>query len=134
MAVKWTGIFLVIFSAGGFGVWSAMEWKGRLRLLELLRQMIYFLKGEITYSHAPIAEALERVGKRTHGPLGELFTGVAQNICNQEGESLQEIWQSERTVQALYQPWLHGRHAFGDCDVLVNIVRGKVEESEWVLI
>jgi len=99
VAVKWTGILLVLFSAGGFGVWSAMEWKGRLRLLELLRQMIYFLKGEITYSHAPIAEALERVGKRTYGPLGELFTGVAQSICSQEGESLQEIWR--RAIKGL---------------------------------
>lgn len=92
MTVKWIGVVMVLFSAGGFGIWSAMEWKRRLRLLELLRQMVYFLKGEITYSHAPLAEALERVGRRTQGPLGELFTGVALGICSQEGESLQEIW------------------------------------------
>ena len=64
MALKWIGSMLVLFSAGGFGIWSAMQWRERLRLLEKLRQMIYFLKGEITYSHAPLAEALERVGKR----------------------------------------------------------------------
>lgn len=85
----------MLFSAGGLGIWSAMEWKGRLKLLELLRQMIYFLKGEITYSHAPLAEALERVGRRTQGPLGALFTGVAERICSQEGESLQDIWSGE---------------------------------------
>ena len=48
-AFKWTGAILVLFSAGGLGIWSAMQWKGRLRMLETLRQMIYFLKGEITY-------------------------------------------------------------------------------------
>ena len=69
-AFKWTGAILVLFSAGGLGIWSAMQWKGRLRMLETLRQMIYFLKGEITYSRAPLAEALERVGKREPGPLG----------------------------------------------------------------
>ena len=79
-----------LFSAGGFGIWSAMQWRERLRLLEKLRQMIYFLKGEITYSHAPLAEALERVGKREAGPLGQLFTAAAEGICRQEGESLQE--------------------------------------------
>ena len=57
-AFKWTGAVLVLFSAGGLGIWSAMQWKGRLRMLETLRQMIYFLKGEITYSRAPLAECL----------------------------------------------------------------------------
>lgn len=92
MTVKWIGVLLVLFSAGGFGIWSAMEWKGRLKLLEQLRQMIYFLKGEITYSHAPLAEALERVGRRTQGPLGDLFANAATGIYRQEGEGLQEIW------------------------------------------
>ena len=95
MAFKWLGAVLVLFSASGFGIWSAMEWKSRLRLLEKLRQMIYFLKGEITYSHAPLAEALERVGKREAGPMGILFTAAAAGICMQEGESLQEIWHRE---------------------------------------
>ena len=94
MALKWIGSMLVLFSAGGFGIWSAMQWRERLRLLEKLRQMIYFLKGEITYSHAPLAEALERVGKREAGPLGQLFTAAAEGLCRQEGESLQEIWQA----------------------------------------
>ena len=53
--MKWIGSMLVLFAAGGFGIWSAMQWRERLRLLEKLRQMIYFLKGEITYSHAPLA-------------------------------------------------------------------------------
>ena len=102
MAFKWLGSLLVLFAAGGFGVWSAMQWRERLRLLEKLRQMIYFLKGEITYSHAPLAEGLERVGKRDPGPLGPLFTSAAEGICRQEGESLQEIWRRE--VQALSSP------------------------------
>ena len=94
-AFKWTGAILVLFSAGGLGIWSAMQWKGRLRMLETLRQMIYFLKGEITYSRAPLAEALERVGKREPGPLGGLFEAAAEGIYMQEGESLQEIWRRQ---------------------------------------
>lgn len=95
MAVKWVGVILVLFSSGGFGIWSAMRWKARLKMLEKLRQMIYFLKGEITYSHAPLPEALERVGKRENGALGCLFTMAAEGICLQEGESFQEIWNRE---------------------------------------
>lgn len=95
MAFKWIGSLIILFAAGGFGIWSAAQWRERLRLLEKLRQMIYFLKGEITYSHAPLAEGLERVGKREGGPLGTLFTSAAEGICRQEGESLQEIWRKE---------------------------------------
>lgn len=102
MALKWMGSLLVMLGAGGFGIWSALQWRERLRLLEKLRQMIYFLKGEITYSHAPLAEGLERVGKRENGPLGRLFTSAAQGICRQEGESFQEIWRRE--VEALSSP------------------------------
>lgn len=104
MALKWIGSLLVLFAAGGFGIWSAGQWRERLRLLEMLRQMIYFLKGEITYSHAPLAEGLERVGKRESSPLGRLFTAAAEGICRQEGESLQEIWRRE--VEVLSSPAL----------------------------
>ena len=40
-AFKWTGAILVLFSAGGLGIWSAMQWKGRLRMLEILRPVSY---------------------------------------------------------------------------------------------
>lgn len=93
--MKWTGAVLILISAPGLGMWLAARWKGRLSQLEKLRQMIYFLKGEITYSHAPLAEALERVGRRSGGVLGGMFVRAAQRICAQEGESLQEIWQQE---------------------------------------
>lgn len=95
MMFKCLGAALVLISAPGLGLWLAGQWKERLRQLEKLRQMIYFLKGEITYSHAPLAEALERVGRRSGGPAGQLFIRAAGRICCQEGESLQEIWDQE---------------------------------------
>lgn len=83
-AFKWTGAILVLFSAGGLGIWSAMQWKGRLRMLETLRQMIYFLKGEITYSRAPLAEALYQA---------EFF-----QLLNTDPERLQHLtWENLKT-------------------------------------
>lgn len=92
MICKWAGAVLVLFSGTGMGVWLAWQWKGRLRVLETLRRMVYFLKGEIVYSHAPLEEALERVGKREAGFLGALFTAASQGIHSRQGESFQEIW------------------------------------------
>ncbi len=60
MVIKWAGIGLVLFSGTGWGMWMAWRWRARLEALETLRQMIFGLKGEITYSRAPLEEALER--------------------------------------------------------------------------
>ena len=100
MLLKYLGAALILISAPGLGMYLAGQWKERLRLLEKLRQMIYFLKGEITYSHAPLAEALERVGRRSGGPLGDMFVRASERICTQEGESLQEIWSGETRTMA----------------------------------
>ena len=93
--MKWIGMFLVVISSSGLGFWMAGRWQERLKQMEHLRQLIYFLKGEIVYSHAPLAEALERVGKRGGGLLGDFFERVSRRILIQEGESLREIWNSE---------------------------------------
>lgn len=67
MFFKWTGGLLILFAGSGMGVWLAWGYKKRLQTLETLRRMVYCLKGEIVYSHAPLEEAFElhrKAGKR----------------------------------------------------------------------
>lgn len=87
MFLKWTGGLLILFAGSGMGVWLAWGYKKRLSTLENLRRMIYCLKGEIVYSHAPLEEAFERIGKREKGVLGELFTQTAEKIGCHNGET-----------------------------------------------
>ena len=95
MILKAAGALLILGAAAGLGWWTAGQFKGRLCQLEQLRQLIYFLKGEITYSQAPLPEALERAGERGSGPLGRLFSRTAQEILERRGDSLDEIWASQ---------------------------------------
>lgn len=88
MFLKWTGGLLILFAGSGMGVWLAWGYKKRLSTLENLRRMIYCLKGEIVYSHAPLEEAFERIGKREKGVLGELFTQTAEKIGCHNGENI----------------------------------------------
>ena len=88
MFLKWTGGLLILFAGSGMGVWLAWGYKKRLGTLENLRRMIYCLKGEIVYSHAPLEEAFERIGKREKGVLGELFTQTAEKIGCHNGKTL----------------------------------------------
>ena len=64
MMGKWAGAVCILCASWGMGVWLAAQWKGRLKALEELRRMVYFLKGEITYGHEVLEEALRRVGRR----------------------------------------------------------------------
>ena len=97
MIGKWIGAALILFASWGLGCWLALRWKGRLRALEELRRMVYFLKGEITYGHAALDEAMLRVGKREGGALGQIFAQAAEENAGRGGESLGEIW--ERAVE-----------------------------------
>ena len=73
----------------------AWRWRARLEALETLRQMIFGLKGEITYSRAPLEEALQRVGRRENGFLGRLFTGAAREIAASREETFSKIWEKQ---------------------------------------
>ena len=92
MMGKWAGAVCILCASWGMGVWLAAQWKGRLKALEELRRMVYFLKGEITYGHEVLEEALRRVGRRAGSPLGRIFESAAEGIAGRQGESFAGIW------------------------------------------
>ena len=61
--------------------------------------MVYCLKGEIVYSHAPLEEAFERIGRREKGIPGELFIQTAERIGSRTGENFAKIW--EKTIEEM---------------------------------
>lgn len=90
-----TGAALVIISCSGMGFYMADQWREHLKTVEILKKMIYLLKGEIVYGNSPLAEALESTGKKGGGALGELFLKVSERLQNQEGEVFYAIWKEE---------------------------------------
>lgn len=95
MAGKTVGAAVIILSAAGFGKSLVNQYNSRLRTLEQLRQMIYFLKGEMIYSQAHLAEALERVGKRSRSIPGKVFLAAAKRVEERDGAAFDVIWASE---------------------------------------
>ena len=78
--IKCLGAALVVISGCGLGLQLAGQWRGRLALLEQLRKMIHLLKGEIVYANSTLEEALCRVGSRTDGGLGKMFSSAGEEI------------------------------------------------------
>ena len=83
--MKGLGAGLVLLGTAGFGWHMAGLWKQRLELLLSLRQLVYFLKGEILYSHATLAEGLSHAGKKGGGPFGDLFEEAAGRLNLRDG-------------------------------------------------
>ena len=93
--LKTTGAVMMVMGSSGYGAWMAGNYRNRLSLLEQLRQMIFLLKGQITYANAPLPEAFEAVGKRTKGMLADLFMRVSERMEDQQGEPFCQIWKEE---------------------------------------
>ena len=93
--MKGLGAGLVLLGTAGFGWHMAGLWKQRLELLLSLRQLVYFLKGEILYSHATLAEGLSHAGKKGGGPFGDLFEEAAGRLNLRDGAVFSQIWKVE---------------------------------------
>ena len=93
--MKAVGAVCLILGASWFGWHLASLWKQRLALLGSLRQLVYFLKGEILYSHATLAEGLSQAGRKGGGPFGELFLEAARRLEQRDGTPFSQIWQEE---------------------------------------
>lgn len=92
---KAAGCVLVVSGASGYGFWMASNYKERLSFLEQLRQTFFLLKGQILYANATLPEAFDVVGRRTEGPVSELFLQVAERMDRQQGEPFCQIWKEE---------------------------------------
>ena len=100
--MKHIGILMMAgaLTAGGF--WAAGQWKEKLELLLLFRQMMFYLKGQILYANATLPEALQEVGERyAEGRSGFLkepgafFLRVAGRLEDQGDVPFPVIWREE---------------------------------------
>lgn len=95
MIFKIIGSICILTACSGLGFNMAKQWTKHLETLETLRKMILLLKSEILYSNAPLAEALEIVGTKSPGILGDFFIGVSDRIKRQDGELFYTMWKQE---------------------------------------
>ncbi len=100
--MKYVGILIMAGAVIGGGFLAADRWKERLKVLLLLRQMIFYLKGQILYSNATLPEALSEVGNRfadgregAEKEPGLFFLRVFRRMEEKSGTPLFTIWKEE---------------------------------------
>ena len=90
--IRLIGVFLLIGSCIGIGLWTGKKEQMRMQqLVELIRSMDY-LKGEISFARTTLPEAMEHLSGRLLFPFDQLFLGLGQDLKKYPGSGFGEIF------------------------------------------
>ena len=103
--LKAAGALLVILSCTAMGYGKSLNYSKRLRELEEIQKMVYFLLGEITYRREALPEAMVRVADKVRPPLSKFLREVSKAAKEYQGERFSRIFSLLRTV-----PWFSSRY------------------------
>ena len=95
VVLKWIGAVMVIGSSGTLGFYCSGRIRKRLSQLRTVRQVLYMLKGEISYSASTLPEAFSHISRKTPQPFREFLERVSGRLKALEGENLERVWQQE---------------------------------------
>ena len=90
--LKATGALLVILSCTAMGYGKSLNYSKRLRELEEIQKMVYFLLGEITYRREALPEAMVRVADKVRPPLSKFLREVSKAAKEYQGERFSRIF------------------------------------------
>ena len=90
--LKLLGSTLVIAASTYGGFLIAKSYLDRPKQLRILIQGLQMLETEIIYSSRPLHLAMELIGKRIPGIVGQLFLEMGKNLQQMDGESTFECW------------------------------------------
>ncbi|TCS84024.1 stage III sporulation protein SpoIIIAB [Tepidibacillus fermentans] len=95
--LKLIGATLIIAASTYGGLVVARSYHERPKQLRYLQQGLQMLETEIAYSSRPLHIAMDLIGKRIPGIIGQLFQEMGNNLRTLDGESTFECWQ--RAIQ-----------------------------------
>lgn len=91
MFLKMMGTALVIGGLGSYGVSRASSSERRVAQLTKLRLSLNFLEKEITCTHTPLTQALEKTSRFTDWPISCLYKEAAGKL-NKKNMTAVEAW------------------------------------------
>ena len=89
--VRLIGVFVLLFSCIGAGMWLGRKEQLRMQQLgELIRSM-EFLKGEISFARTTLPEAMAQLSKHVKPPFQALYSKLALELKQHPGTGFGEI-------------------------------------------
>jgi stage III sporulation protein AB len=90
--MKILGLVLVCGASTLLGVYFGSLSSLRLLELEEWKKALLMLKSEISFSSAPLPEAMKNIGQRVQNPVGKIFSSFSQILESREKADLSLIW------------------------------------------
>lgn len=91
--LKLLGSILVFAASASAGVFYAAEYQKHFEHMIYIRQVLYMLKGELEYIHAPLGEMFGRVAVRIKDPYKSWFLRLQWELEKRNKNSFPEIWE-----------------------------------------
>lgn len=104
MYLKAAGCLVVIFSASGYGYCRGLEYKKHVEELEYLNRLIGQIKGEISYTRAPLGDVFSKVGRRIREPYRSWLLALSAGMEYRGSTMLADLWKriTEEHLTNLY--------------------------------
>ncbi|MCI8371050.1 MAG: hypothetical protein HFI75_01360 [Lachnospiraceae bacterium] len=91
--LKIAGSVMIFTACLAMGVGKGKEYKRRIGELLLVKRLLLMLRGEVKYARTPLPEAFQTIGKKMENVFGTFLLRVAEELNQQEGETLQQVWE-----------------------------------------
>lgn len=91
--IKIAGAICVVSGCIGTGLSVSRSYSKRYRQLEMLRQMMVLLKGEIRYARSELPEAFSHVAMRVTPPFSEFLAALSQEMKAMTGQPFHVLWE-----------------------------------------
>lgn len=101
---------LVLMGAQGYGVALSHEMKCYLYHMNEQKQMLFYIRKEISFLHKPMQEIFFSVAERMQKPYDSFLQRVAERMEDGSGKSLPDIWAEE--IEGLYKNECYPKKAF----------------------
>ena len=89
--VRLIGVFVLLFSCVGAGVWMGKKEQLRMQQLRELIRSMEFLKGEISFARTTLPDAMEQLSNHVKPPFQTLFSKLAVEMKMHPGTGFEEI-------------------------------------------
>lgn len=92
--LKAAATLLLLFGGAGIGYARSRELTEREKNLEILLQILFFLKGEIRCGNSTLPDAFREIAGKVCGTFAEILQDAAKEMENNNGKSLEEIMET----------------------------------------
>ncbi|MGC4019529.1 MAG: stage III sporulation protein AB [Muricomes sp.] len=89
---RFIGSLLILTATTGAGIVYGVELRRYLEKLLYIRHIVYMLKGELEYSHAPLGEIFGRVAMRVKEPYRMWLRAMERQVADREEDGFSKIW------------------------------------------